>query len=206
MKRMRRRSPTQARARATIDDVLAAAARIMERDGYDALTTNRVARIAGVSVGTLYQYFESKEAIVAALQNRHFEKMGRPLLARMQELSRAPLDEYISEIASLFRSSELLNSRLSKRLLAVPLHDKPSAVVRLEQQLVETLYDYLVRLAPHAEADLLRIRIFIVVQTTEALIISTSQQRPRGLTRQRFTNELATLVMRYLGPSLMPSP
>ena len=202
MRRPKRRPPTQARARRTVADILAATARILERDGYDALTTNAIARVAGVGIGSLYQYFETKEAIVAALQEEHFERMGKPFLARMEELTDAPLEELVFGLATLMRSSELLNSRLSKQLLAVPIRGKPRAVVHIEQRCAAILHDYLMRLAPRADAAGLRIAIFMVVQTVEALILSTSQARPRGLTRQRFTEELAQLVVRYLAPVL----
>jgi len=203
MRRVRRRPPKQPRARATIADILEATSRIIEREGYDALTTNKIARVAGVGVGSLYQYFATKEAVVEALQEQHFEAMGRAFLARMEELERAPLDELVYGLASLMRTSELLNSRLSKQLLAVPRRGRPRAVLHIEQRCAEILHRALIRLAPRADAAALRIPIFLVVQTVEALILSASQYRPRGLTRQRFTHELAQLVIRYLAPLLV---
>ena len=62
-----RKTPRQARARATAEALVEAAARIMETEGRAALTTNRIAERAGASVGSLYQYFPNREAIVAAL-------------------------------------------------------------------------------------------------------------------------------------------
>jgi AcrR family transcriptional regulator len=65
-----RRTPRQERAQATVDAVIEAGARILVEDGYGPLSTNRIAKRAGVSVGTLYQYFPDKEAIVEALIER----------------------------------------------------------------------------------------------------------------------------------------
>ncbi len=62
-----RKRPRQARAAATFDAILEAAARILEKDGFDAVNTNAVAELAGVSVGSLYQYFPTKESILAEL-------------------------------------------------------------------------------------------------------------------------------------------
>jgi AcrR family transcriptional regulator len=202
MRRVRRRAPQQGRARATVADVLEATGRIIEREGYDALTTNKIARVAGVGVGSLYQYFPTKEAVVEALQEQHFEKMGRPFLARMEELEHAPLHELVHGVTTLMRTSELLNSKLSRELLAVPSRTRPKAVQHLEQRCAEILHRALMRLAPRADAAALRIPVFLVVQTVEALILSASQYRPRGLTRQRFTQELGQLVIRYLAPLL----
>ncbi len=62
-----RKRPRQARAAATFDAILEAAARILEKDGFDCVNTNAVAELAGVSVGSLYQYFPTKESILAEL-------------------------------------------------------------------------------------------------------------------------------------------
>jgi AcrR family transcriptional regulator len=203
VRRPKRRPPVQRRARATVADILAAATRILEKKGATALTTNEVARVAGVGIGTLYQYFGSKEEIVEALQEEHFAKMGRPFLARMEELADAPLDELVTGLATLMRTSDLLNSPLSKALLALPSRARPKSVVHLEQRCAEILHAYLMRLSPRADPNALRIPVFLVVQTVEALILSTSQHKPRGLSRQRFTEELGNIVVRYLAPLIV---
>ena len=66
-----RKIPRQARARATVEAVLAAAAQVLVRHGYERATTARIAARAGVSIGSLYQYFPNKEALIAALIERH---------------------------------------------------------------------------------------------------------------------------------------
>lgn len=65
-----RRTPRQSRSEATVEAILEATFQLLEQDGPDALTTNRVAERAGVSIGTLYQYFGGKQAILAALAQR----------------------------------------------------------------------------------------------------------------------------------------
>ena len=65
-----RKKPAQARSRATVEAILEAATRILRDQGLAGLTTNRVAERAGVSVGSLYQYFPGKEALLAALIER----------------------------------------------------------------------------------------------------------------------------------------
>lgn len=66
-----RKIPAQARSRATIETVLAAAAHILEEDGLGGFNTNAVAERAGVSIGSLYQYFPNKDAILVALIEQH---------------------------------------------------------------------------------------------------------------------------------------
>ncbi len=71
-----RKKPLQARAIATVEAITRATAHILVEHGYDALTTNHVAERAGVSIGSLYQYFPSKEALVGELLDDYCDKMN----------------------------------------------------------------------------------------------------------------------------------
>jgi AcrR family transcriptional regulator len=62
-----RKAPVQARSAATVEAILEAAAHILESEGFDGYTTNAIAKRAGVSIGSLYQYFPNKDAVTAAL-------------------------------------------------------------------------------------------------------------------------------------------
>ncbi len=75
-----RKVPTQARATFTVNAILEATAYLLKSDGYDQLTTNAVAELAGFSVGTLYQYFTSKEALMAELRRCHHREVTGALL------------------------------------------------------------------------------------------------------------------------------
>ena len=54
-----------------------ATARILIKEGYDQASTNKIAAVAGVSIGSLYQYFPSKEALVAAVIERHTQELSQ---------------------------------------------------------------------------------------------------------------------------------
>jgi AcrR family transcriptional regulator len=62
-----RKSPKQARSQATVEAIVEAAARILEQRGHEGFSTNAVAELAGVSIGSLYQYFPRKDALIGAL-------------------------------------------------------------------------------------------------------------------------------------------
>jgi AcrR family transcriptional regulator len=70
-----RKEPRQARARATTEAILDAAAHILGERGWKGLTTNAVAEAAGVSIGSLYQYFPNKLALIEAVRRRHFDEV-----------------------------------------------------------------------------------------------------------------------------------
>jgi len=72
-----RKHASQHRSRATVDALIEATARILVKQGFDSASTNRIAEQAGVSVGSLYQYFPGKEALVAAVIERHQQDLLR---------------------------------------------------------------------------------------------------------------------------------
>jgi AcrR family transcriptional regulator len=82
-----RKLPRQARARATTDAILDAAAHILGERGWVGLTTNIVAEVAGVSIGSLYQYFPNKLALIEAVRERHFNEVVAVLQAAADERS-----------------------------------------------------------------------------------------------------------------------
>lgn len=83
-----RKEPQQERARATVEAILEAAARILDRQGWSGFTTNAVAEVAGVSIGSLYQYFPNKLALVEAILRRHFDDVLSALRAPDAPVSR----------------------------------------------------------------------------------------------------------------------
>ena len=87
-----RKSPSQERSRQTVDAIIEAAAQVFERHGYAGGTTNRIAERAGVSIGSLYQYFPNKEAILAVLLERHVAEAERIVARVMEHVAESPHD------------------------------------------------------------------------------------------------------------------
>lgn len=85
---MMRKEPRQARARTTVEAILEAAARILDRQGWARFTTNAVADAAGVSIGSLYQYFPNKLALAEAILRRHFDDVLAALRIADEHTSR----------------------------------------------------------------------------------------------------------------------
>jgi AcrR family transcriptional regulator len=90
-----RRKPTQTRARLTVDAILDAVVRLLKRDGHKAITTNRIAEVAGVSIGSVYQYFPNKRAIFIALHERHISEIDRMIQSKLAQYAASPLDVLI---------------------------------------------------------------------------------------------------------------
>jgi AcrR family transcriptional regulator len=91
----RRRQPKQRRAQQTVEAVLDAVVRILKRGGAGRITTNGIAEAAGVSIGSVYQYFPDKLAIFAALHQRHLDEIDRLIQRTLLEHAWSSLGELV---------------------------------------------------------------------------------------------------------------
>ena len=114
-----RKRPKQRRSQITVDAILEATARVLVHEGYEKASTNRIAKVAGVSIGSLYQYFPSKESLVLALIEHHCEDMLKLLVESSVKLASAPLDQAIRTYvkAMLAAHDVLRNERYGFRRL-----------------------------------------------------------------------------------------
>lgn len=122
-----RKQPRQRRSAQTRRDILDAAARIFSEHGYAAGTTNRIAAAADVSIGSLYQYFPNKDAILAALTDAHVDA-GTTLLA---ERLRDGLPESLSDTVRLFVRATIDNHRDDRALHRVLFEEAPRSAALL---------------------------------------------------------------------------
>jgi AcrR family transcriptional regulator len=99
-----RKRPRQARSTRLVSDILEAAARVLARDGAHRFTTARVAEATGISVGSLYQYFPNKEAILFRLQADEWGQTMGQLRRILGDASTAPLERLRSAVRMFFRS------------------------------------------------------------------------------------------------------
>lgn len=89
-----RREPQQERSRLLVEAVLDAVPRVLRRHGARAVTTNRIAEVAGVSIGSLYQYFPDKQAIFRAVHERHVEDVRVRLKRAMAQRESTTFQEF----------------------------------------------------------------------------------------------------------------
>ncbi|MDZ7628251.1 MAG: helix-turn-helix domain-containing protein [Parvularculaceae bacterium] len=113
-----RKTPRQARSEATIAAIVEAAAQILERDGEEAATTARVAERAGVSIGTLYQYFADRDAVLAAVIRRDRETVSTEIARRIAEGSPKNAEALVRDIIAAL-VAVMRPRRRRRRLIAL---------------------------------------------------------------------------------------
>lgn len=195
-----RRTPTQERAQATVDAILEATAQLLVEEGMARLSTNRIARRAGVSVGTLYQYFPDKNAIVAALGeltlDRQFRMFERDLLALLAE--KTNLEDQVRALVKGILDQKRMEPELSRVLLtsgAVGTADWNQEWLRRQRQLV--------RSALHVQRDSVRagdpdVMAYVITTCFEFVVHDALVHQPHLLRDGRLADEIAELAVRYL--------
>lgn len=198
-----RKSATQKRSQAMVETLLDATARVLTREGYDRASTNRIATAAGVSVGSLYQYFPNKEALVAALVARHNRQMLELLRDALKEVASLDLATAIRELVRAAVDAHLVDSALH-RIFAeqVPRMGQLAKIDALQQETFLMVRAYLEERRGEISAPDLDSATSICVTAVEALTHEFVINRPGALDgdRDRFIGEVTRLIVGYLRP------
>jgi len=192
-----RRQPSQERSRQTVRAVLDATVKLLKRDGVDAITTNRVAEVAGVCIGSLYQYFPDKRAIFVALHGRHADAIGGlidstvagPAASSLDQLLPALMNGLIDAHAAEPELHELLDREIPRRAGGAP--GLPAALRAVIAERAQEL-------APHRGLDR---TMFIVPHMMDALAHEAVLCRPPRLSLAAAKEEAARAILEYLSPS-----
>lgn len=123
-----RKRPSQARSSITVDAVIEATLQVLRRDGYARLTTTRVAERAGVSVGSVYQYFPNRRALIAELVRRHLAAVAEATSTAVLAERASPLPVLVRALVTGFVEAKRAGLETA-RLLQPALADIDSAVV-----------------------------------------------------------------------------
>jgi AcrR family transcriptional regulator len=165
-------------------------------DGYEGTTTNRVAEVAGVSVGSLYQYFPGKEALVAALVEKHQGEVFAALNPDPTLLT-LPLDQVARKLIEAMLRAHSVNPPLHKVLLEVAprLGKHPHQLRDQGVALVGAILELHRKDVRALDAD---VASFIIVQAVEALCHEALLSRPDLLKNPRLVDEMTELLLRYV--------
>ncbi|WP_406151065.1 TetR/AcrR family transcriptional regulator [Streptomyces sp. NBC_01012] len=192
-----RRKPRQVRAELTRERILTAAAHVFAEYGYAAGTTNRIAERARISIGSLYQYFPNKDAVLAELLVRHIDR-GTWMQADRLDLSAGSLE---AMVRALVRDA-IDNHRDDPQLLRIMFEEAPlsqellDTIDRHQKNRVGQVRDLLARHPDVGVRDLdtaAELIVFTVEVNTHKLMAD-----PRTIPVETFENELVGMVTRYL--------
>jgi AcrR family transcriptional regulator len=194
-KLLTRREPKQRRSRQTVDAVLEAVRLVVKRHGAKAITTNRIAEAAGVSVGSLYQYFPDKRAIFTTLHDRHVDDVRQVIEQTTAACASAPLEEF---------ARELVYGLVNVHTKVADVHDivasaVPQGALGFRNALHDTFGQALSR-ADHERYSLDQTErmLFVLPRMVESLVHGASHEARTALSRDGAGSEAIRTVLVYV--------
>ena len=200
-----RKSASQQRSLLTVNTIVEATARVLMKEGYDRASTNKIAAVAGVSIGSLYQYFPSKEALVAAVSERHSQEVLQLMHNALAKVATLPIEAAAREFVSAAIEGHRVNPKLHRVLAEqIPRIGRLENVEAINREVHALIRGYLDAHRDEVDVADLDLAAFICVTTVEALTHTAVLHRPDILTDEKaakFVEEITDLVVRYLKKS-----
>lgn len=199
MLKIGKKSPQQERSKTTVEAIFGAVTRILDKEGSVGLTTNKIAEVAGISVGSLYQYFKNKESIFEAILLRMTEK-NLDTFERL--ISQHPEEMGIRDLIKLVVQSQYANiesmGAVSSTLLQYapqvlsPNHFK-KADERIVKFLMEKVSERKIKIRPQDP----EVAFYICSQSVRSVIFMSFLHRKKE-ERQKIVDELIDMLALYM--------
>ncbi len=195
-----RKQPRQARSIATRSAVLEAAAQVLEVLGYEKMTTTRVAERAGTSVGSIYQYYPSKEALLLALLEAKMERMERALATAFEARANVPLGERVQLLVAALIAEKRTRPRLNAELARqTPRLEKEQLLARVLDR-IRGMVRALLQ-AHRDEIDVVDIDLsaWLLVHAVNGILDAAVAGPPERLDDPRFVEAIVAHMLGALG-------
>ncbi len=193
-----RKKPRQSRAQVTVDAILDATAHILVRDGYEGLSTNRVAERAGVSIGSLYQYFPGKESLIGELLDRYSDEIHNMVVTMISELGSAEPALCTRALVTAMIDVKLRSPKLAKVLREqIP---RVGRMKRYEEELATIVKLVTVYLDAHGSDVRVpdrELAAFVAVHVVDELTHALVTRRAK-VDRDAAIEEVTDVALRYL--------
>lgn len=197
-----RKHASQERSRATVDALVEATARILVKEGFDKASTNRIAEQAGVSVGSLYQYFPSKEALVAAVIERHTRQTMELVQGTLAEVEQLPMEQAVRKLVAMAVDAHRIDPKLHRVLAEqLPRTGKLESVEVFNRENFVLFKAFLENHRDQIRPVDLELATFVCVTSIEALTHSAVLHHSASFSEEAFAalvEEATRLIVRYL--------
>lgn len=193
-----RKKPRQKRSRQLVDSLIEATAKTVIDRGVEGITTHHIAETAGVSVGSLYQYFDDKDALISAL----VDKLVAEIVQALHHLPMREQGDLPTNVATIIKFGfGLLNSRDGLYLeLVRNWHKLPTEKVMdtLQQSFMDLSRVYFLRHYKDNPIEDLHVRVFIITNSVIFTMVRFIGQPPPFTSQEDMTQGLTDMVVRYL--------
>ena len=196
-KKVQRRAPARAGSRETVEVIFEATARILSAHGKAGLNTNRIAEVAGVSVGALYGYFPNKEAILLAMAQRELDLMRDRVQAALtrNDTDVHPVRRAIRALIKGYGARGKMRRILMETLFA---HGGSEDMARPVYEIAEVIFAHLGDILPAGAAAPSRIGVYVLTRAVDGVIRTATYENVDFSATPEFEDALMRLVMGYL--------
>jgi len=196
-----RKIPQQVRSQETVDVIIEAGARIFSETDFDTASINAIAERAGVSIGSIYQYFPSKLALLDAVKGRHLKAMWFAMGLACAEASRMSLADGLNHFVSAGVAYNMARESLIRCFVAeLPMHfeDDP----RRQLVTAKAAFDQQLRCFFSAYKSAIRVdvdqAVFMLPVLARGIFAATLVDRPEDLKTDAIVDQVTSVVLRYL--------
>ncbi|WP_240655733.1 TetR/AcrR family transcriptional regulator [Paraburkholderia phosphatilytica] len=186
----------------TVDALIEATARVLVKDGFDKTSTNRIAERAGVSVGSLYQYFPGKEALVAAVAERHSQQLAQVVREALAQAGALPIDVAVRKLVTAAIDAHRIDPELHRVLAEqMPRRGGPENAQLLNGDTYALFEAFLEAHRDEFRAVDLELAAFVCVTSIEALTHTAVVHHSDSLSDEAFerlVDEATRLIVGYL--------
>lgn len=196
-----RKSPKQVRSRSTVDCIKQAARTLLIEEGFSngTTTTTLIAERAGVSIGSLYQYFPTREAVFLALFEDTSIQITKTMKTTMVQILSLPLEKGVStvlrQLLALHREHELVLLKLVTQIPELNLARQP---LTFENMIIDSIRMYIDHFTPHLPSHDLHRRAFFLRATILGCIYRYLNEAPENVTDRAFIADLTQIVVSYI--------
>lgn len=195
-----KKEPRQVRSRASVQAMVEACARILAERGYAGLTTNAVAEVAGVSIGSVYEYFPGKEAIVARMADDLLAEVTATLNARLERTdSRQDMREAMRHLIRALHALVSQHRRLLEVILfQVPFVQQLPSAQQLQSDLLNVAVNGLQKSREHYRLSVTPSTLYLMATSTAGCLLHLVLMKPPGLEIEMVLDDLAGRMADWL--------
>ncbi|HEX7672839.1 MAG TPA: TetR/AcrR family transcriptional regulator [Bdellovibrio sp.] len=189
------KAPTQERSRQTVATILDACSRLLVSEGFYSITTDKIAKEAGVSIGSLYQFFGNKESVVQAVVKNLMEEDKRLMSEKMRAISPLPPEQRVKAMIELSFEICRRNYELRAKLTTIQYYVAEAAYVSDFIRFFQEVVRYNLPQIPGKDMDKVS---YVIVNAFIGLVNTMAIDNPNYINDSSVLNEITQMFYKYL--------
>lgn len=196
-----RRKPKQLRSRLMVETILEAARQIFAEHGFEAATTNQIAERAGISIGSLYQYFPNKDSLILEIQRMHHDELLALIRSAMDKSGKLPLREAVRSIIGANLDMHLSEARLHGAFEEwIPAQTQLVDRERFQQEMVGLINGFLDSRPELPKGQAAKSAVFVIMNLVKSVMHAAISDAKAAENREQILDHVVDGILACLQP------